>query len=112
MFQLLGVFAEFERAMIQERVKAGLERARAQGKILGRPKLKGVDEAGIRAAVQADGLSVRQAPRRFAVTPSKVQRVLKGPQERRGSGGGRSHEVGALGPLGPLAGDACAYRVR
>ena len=36
MFQMLGVFAEFERAMIQERVKAGLARARAAGKTLGR----------------------------------------------------------------------------
>ena len=36
MFQMMGVFAEFERAMIQERVRAGLERARAQGKRLGR----------------------------------------------------------------------------
>jgi DNA invertase Pin-like site-specific DNA recombinase len=39
MFQMLGVFAEFERAMIQERVRAGLARARAEGKQLGRPKI-------------------------------------------------------------------------
>ena len=39
MFQMIGVFAEFERAMIQERVKAGLSRAKAEGKTLGRPKL-------------------------------------------------------------------------
>jgi DNA invertase Pin-like site-specific DNA recombinase len=38
MFQMLGVFGEFERAMIQERVKAGLARARANGRRLGRPK--------------------------------------------------------------------------
>src|SRR5215475_8332236 len=38
MFQMIGVFAEFERAMIQERVKAGLERARARGRTLGRPR--------------------------------------------------------------------------
>jgi DNA invertase Pin-like site-specific DNA recombinase len=37
MFQMMGVFAEFERAMIVERVKAGLSRARSQGKRLGRP---------------------------------------------------------------------------
>jgi DNA invertase Pin-like site-specific DNA recombinase len=37
LFQMMGVFAEFERAMIQERVKAGLQRAKAQGKVLGRP---------------------------------------------------------------------------
>jgi DNA invertase Pin-like site-specific DNA recombinase len=34
---MMGVFAEFERAMIQERVKAGLQRAKAQGKVLGSP---------------------------------------------------------------------------
>ena len=39
MFQMCGVFAEFERSILQERVKAGLERARAQGKVLGRPKV-------------------------------------------------------------------------
>ena len=37
MFQMMGVFAEFERAMIQERVRAGLARARSEGKRLGRP---------------------------------------------------------------------------
>ena len=37
LFQMMGVFAEFERAMIQDRVKSGLQRARTQGKTLGRP---------------------------------------------------------------------------
>ena len=37
MFQMCGVFAEFERAMIVSRVNASLSRARAQGKTLGRP---------------------------------------------------------------------------
>ncbi|MFZ2081952.1 MAG: recombinase family protein [Xanthobacteraceae bacterium] len=36
MFQMLGVFAEFERSIIQERVRAGLRRAKAEGKTLGR----------------------------------------------------------------------------
>ena len=36
MFSMMGVFAEFQRSMIQERVKAGLARAKAQGKRLGR----------------------------------------------------------------------------
>ena len=36
---MLGVFAVFERAMIQERVKAGMARARAEGKQVGRPKI-------------------------------------------------------------------------
>lgn len=38
MFQILGAFAEFEREMIRERTINGLDRARAQGKKLGRPK--------------------------------------------------------------------------
>src|SRR5918911_3823286 len=39
LFQMMGVFAEFERAMIVERVNAGLARANAQGKKLGRPMI-------------------------------------------------------------------------
>jgi len=40
MMQILGAFAEFEREIIRERTLAGLERARAEGKTLGRPRLK------------------------------------------------------------------------
>jgi DNA invertase Pin-like site-specific DNA recombinase len=39
MFKVIGALAEFERALIQERVKAGLRNARAKGKRLGRPKI-------------------------------------------------------------------------
>ena len=38
----LGVFAEFERAMIQERVKAGMARAKAEGRQVGRPKIAAI----------------------------------------------------------------------
>jgi len=51
LFQMLGVFAEFERAMIRERVMAGLGRARAQGRRLGRPKVATEVEASIRLAL-------------------------------------------------------------
>jgi DNA invertase Pin-like site-specific DNA recombinase len=37
LFQVTGAFAEFERSMVQQRVKAGLKRALSQGKRLGRP---------------------------------------------------------------------------
>ena len=74
MFGMLSVFAEFERAMIQERVKAGLARARAKGRRLGRPKIE-ADEGGIVAAVEA-GVSIRRAAQQFGVSPAKVQRVL------------------------------------
>ena len=47
LFQMMGVFAEFERAMIRERVKSGLERAKAQGKTLGRPSIDPAKEEAI-----------------------------------------------------------------
>jgi DNA invertase Pin-like site-specific DNA recombinase len=43
MFQMMGVFAEFERAMIRERVMSGLARARAEGTQLGRRRLEDTD---------------------------------------------------------------------
>src|ERR1700720_3228881 len=55
MFQMLGVFAEFERAMIQERVRAGLSRARSEGKQLGRPPIPADLEKAIRAALNKPG---------------------------------------------------------
>jgi len=45
MMQILGAFAEFEREMIRERTMSGLDRARAQGKTLGRPR-KGIKRQG------------------------------------------------------------------
>jgi DNA invertase Pin-like site-specific DNA recombinase len=48
MFGMLGVFAEFERALIRERAMAGLERVKAQGKQLGRPTVGAATEATIR----------------------------------------------------------------
>ena len=49
---MLGVFAVFERAMIQERVKAGMARARAEGKAVGRPKIAAGVEQSIREALR------------------------------------------------------------
>ena len=63
MFQMLGVFAEFERSMIQERIRAGLERARAQGVTLGRRRVS-CDEQGILKSLRA-GQSVRKTAARF-----------------------------------------------
>jgi DNA invertase Pin-like site-specific DNA recombinase len=55
LFQMMGVFAEFERAMIRERVKSGLERAKAQGKRLGRPTIDASKEAVIREDLRGEG---------------------------------------------------------
>lgn len=74
MFQMLGVFAEFERSMIQERIRAGLARAKAQGKVLGRRRVT-CDEQGILKSLKA-GKSIRRTASRFGVSASKVQRVM------------------------------------
>ena len=55
MFQMMGVFAEFERAMLRERVVSGLARARENGTRLGRPKLAADKEQAIRHGARADG---------------------------------------------------------
>src|SRR5215468_5188182 len=54
MFQIIGAMAEFERALIQERVRAGIRNARAKGKRLGRPRVF-VDPARV-SALRAQGL--------------------------------------------------------
>lgn len=77
MFQMLGVFAEFERAMIQERVKAGLERARRQGKVLGRPRVSEAKEQAIREA-RAAGKGIQAIAAELGVGVSVVQRVVNG----------------------------------
>jgi DNA invertase Pin-like site-specific DNA recombinase len=55
LFQMMGVFAEFERSMIAERVRAGLRRARSEGKQLGRPRIAAGLEQRIREALNKPG---------------------------------------------------------
>lgn len=76
LFQMMGVFAEFERTMIQERVSAGLARARAQGKTLGRPKVGDDVEDAIRAS-RKTGNGIRKIARELGVGVSTVQRVVR-----------------------------------
>jgi DNA invertase Pin-like site-specific DNA recombinase len=76
MFQMMGVFAEFERAMIQERIRAGLARAKGEGKRLGRPPIAPALEKRVREAL-AGGLSVRKTAARFRINPSTVQRISR-----------------------------------
>jgi DNA invertase Pin-like site-specific DNA recombinase len=79
MFQMMGVFAEFERAMIQERVRAGLARARDEGTRLGRPPIPAELEERIRAALDKPGRTagVRKIAARFGVNPKTVQRISR-----------------------------------
>lgn len=68
---LLGAFAEFERARIQERVRAGLARARRQGKRLGRPPRR----ITARELASVVGLSTRAAALELRVSSSHVHRA-------------------------------------
>lgn len=75
MFQMMGVFAEFERSMIRERVKAGLVRARAQGTRLGRPSIAPETESAIRSALTEGRLGIRKIASAFKVGVGTVQRI-------------------------------------
>ncbi|PYN83567.1 MAG: hypothetical protein DMD96_01655 [Candidatus Rokuibacteriota bacterium] len=72
---MLAAIAEFERDLIRERVIAGVRRARALGKHLGRPRVHRVDV--VRAlALRADGWSLRAVARELGVHPMAVRRAL------------------------------------
>jgi DNA invertase Pin-like site-specific DNA recombinase len=77
MFQMLGVFAEFERGIIRERVNAGLARARAKGTKLGRRPVASTVEVQIRE-LRANGDGILKIGRKLGVGTSVVQRVVRG----------------------------------
>ena len=78
MMQMVGVFAEFEREMIRERTKAGLERARKKGRHPGRkPKLSDDQRQEIRELVASGRRSEADAARLFGVHRSTISRVLR-----------------------------------
>ncbi len=80
MFQMLGVFAEFERSMIVQRVRAGIAKARAQGtrsgKTIGRPKVADDKISAIRAALAA-GNGIRKAAKLVGVGNETVHRIAR-----------------------------------
>src|ERR1700726_3177292 len=75
MFQMLGVFAEFERGIIRERVNAGLARARQNGTKLGRRRVKPSVEATIRE-LRAKGDGILKIGRTLGIGTSVVERVV------------------------------------
>jgi len=75
MFQMMGVFSEFERSMIVARVKAGLARARQEGKTLGRPRISATTEEAIKTA-RKEGKGILRIARDLGVGTSTVQRVI------------------------------------
>ena len=75
-FHIIASFAEFERTVIADRVRAGLAHAKAQGKVLGRPER----QPGVRAQMvllRQQGLSLRAIARREGYSPAGVLKILR-----------------------------------
>lgn len=78
MMQMVGTFAEFERAMLRERTSKGLEAARKQGRVGGRrPKLKAHQEQELVQLVHSGQKTAADAARLFNVHPATVWRILQ-----------------------------------
>jgi DNA invertase Pin-like site-specific DNA recombinase len=73
-FQVTGAFAEFERTMIRQRVKAGLKRAVAQGVKLGRPKIDSATERKVRKQL-AKGVGILKVAKSLGIGTGTVQRI-------------------------------------
>jgi len=83
MLQMVGAFAEFEREMIRERTRAGLETARAQGRIGGRrPKLTSHQQAELVRGLLENRYTQAEAVRLFGVHPATVSRLMAGQPQR------------------------------
>ena len=76
MFQMVGVFAEFERSMIQERVKAGIAVARRKGQKWGRPTVK---KSVVRKVARflEEGLTIRKTAKKVQTSTGTVNKVKK-----------------------------------
>jgi len=74
---VLGAFAEFERAMIRERTRAGLEAAKDQGRRGGRrPKLTAAQHGEIVDMMTSGRKSAAEVSRLFVVHPATISRLL------------------------------------
>lgn len=96
MLNILASFAQFERALIAERVRAGMARARRQGKHVGRPQALNGEIEALRPLIEAGTLSRRQAARRLGVTVSTVSRALS----RKGGPGRPTERPETMGVSG------------
>jgi DNA invertase Pin-like site-specific DNA recombinase len=77
MMQMVGAFAEFERAMIRERTRAGLEAARSEGRVGGRrPKLRADQRRDIAENILSGRRTGAQMARLYGVSPATVSRII------------------------------------
>ena len=92
MMQLIAVFAQFERSVLAERTKAGLDAARKQGRIGGRrPKLRPNQQDEIVTMVSTGNKTAADAARLFNVHPATVSRLLA-----KAGAGKHAHKVAVL----------------
>jgi DNA invertase Pin-like site-specific DNA recombinase len=78
MFHMMAALAEFERTLISERTRAGIEEARAQGRRIGRPKT--LNQAAIREAlseVEVNGMTMQQVASKLGVSPRTLRRYFE-----------------------------------
>jgi DNA invertase Pin-like site-specific DNA recombinase len=74
-FTIIAAIAQLERSLIAERVRAGLRRAKAEGKRLGRPRVE-VDQGRLESVIRR-GLSVRDGARELGISPSSFVRLVR-----------------------------------
>jgi DNA invertase Pin-like site-specific DNA recombinase len=79
---LLAVFAEFERDILRERVKAGIAQARAEGKPHGRPRTASLLREQVEEMHEA-GMSKSEIARRLSIGRTSVRRMLDGDSDSR-----------------------------
>jgi len=77
MFQICGAFAEFERSMIQQRIKAGLKRAIAKGVKVGRPKVSAAIERQVRHRLGSGNEGIVKIARSMGIGTGVVARIKK-----------------------------------
>ena len=75
MFQMCGVFAEFERAMLVERTKAGMARAKAKGSRIGRPPVPQVIKHKV-GRLRQQGKSMRAIAKTTGVSVAAVHKII------------------------------------
>jgi DNA invertase Pin-like site-specific DNA recombinase len=77
MLQMIGVFAQFGRGLLKERIRAGLVNARAKGKRLGRRPIFDIEHFGTVARLRGQGKSIREIAKELRVSKSLVHKTLK-----------------------------------
>jgi len=90
-FQIFGAMAEFERSLISERVRAGLARAKREGKPVGRPRMRVRIPPGIVEKLQKGDISLFEAARvtgipRMTLSRRLIERGISVAQKSRGDG--------------------------